>query len=131
VDCKHLVSNGLDILPTLCDYAGVEVPDTLLGRSLRSISEGRPVSEWRPFVVSENHTGRMVRSARFKYCVYTQGAIRESLVDMQKDPGEMKNLATLPDYEDALTAHRRYLDRWIEESGDTEAKAFAVGRVGA
>lgn len=131
VDRQHLVSNGLDILPTLCDYACVEVPDTLWGRSLRSFSEGKPVSDWRSFVVSENHTGRMVRSARFKYCVYTEGDIRESLVDMQEDPGEMKNLAALPEYEDPLIEHRRYLNRWMGESGDSAAKAFAVGSVGA
>ena len=47
-------------------------------------------------------------------------------VDMRNDPGEMKNVATLPEYKDALLEHRRYLDRWIEESGDTQARAFAV-----
>ena len=127
VDHEHLVSNGLDILPTLCDYAGVAVPETLLGRSLRSLGEGKRTGDRRPYVVSENQTGRMVRSQRFKYCVYTEGETRESLVDMKEDPGEMKNLASLPKYKDPLIEHRRYLDRWIEESGDTEAKTFAVG----
>ena len=123
---EHLVSNGLDILPTLCDYAGVAVPTTLLGKSLRPIAEGKHVENWRPYVVSENHTGRMIRSQRYKYCVYTEGPIRESLVDMQDDPGEMKNIATLPEYKDVLFEHRRYLEQWIEKSGDKEAKAFAV-----
>jgi arylsulfatase A-like enzyme len=123
---EHLVSNGLDILPTLCDYAGVAVPTTLLGRSLRPIAEDKRVGQWRPYVVSENHAGRMIRSQRYKYCVYTEGSIRESLVDMRNDPGEMKNVATLPEYKDALLEHRRYLDRWIEESGDTQARAFVV-----
>ena len=68
----------------------------------------------------------MIRSDRFKYCVYPEGEIRESLVDMQTDPGEMKNLASLPEYQEVLNRHRRYLAQWIEESGDTEAKAFAV-----
>ncbi len=39
---------------------------------------------------------------------------------------EMKNLASLPEYKNALIEHRGYLDRWIEESGDTEAKTLAV-----
>jgi arylsulfatase A-like enzyme len=130
VDHEHLVSNGLDILPTLCDYAGVAVPEALLGRSLRPIAEGKRAGDRRPYVVSENQTGRMLRSARFKYCVYTKGEIRESLVDMKKDPGEMQNLASLPEYEDTLIEHRGYLNRWIEESGDAEAKAFAVGAGG-
>ncbi len=129
VDDEHLVSSGLDILPTLCDYAGVAVPKSLLGRSLRSIAEGKRVNDWRPYVVSENHTGRMIRSERFKYCVYNEGEIRESLVDMKHDPGEMKNLTSLTEYKDALIEHRNYLNQWIEESGDVEAKAFAVSAV--
>ena len=121
-----LISNGLDILPTLCDYAGVAVPKRLLGRSLRPIAESKRVGQWRPYVVSENHTGRMIRSQRYKYCVYTEGVIRESLIDMRNDPGEMKNIATLAEYKDALLEHRGYLVQWIGESGDKEAKAFAV-----
>ena len=34
----HLVSNGLDLLPTLCDYAGIEAPEGLHGRSLRPLA---------------------------------------------------------------------------------------------
>ncbi len=39
----------------------------------------------------------------------------------------MKNVATSPEYKDALLEHRGYLEQWIEESGDKEAEAFAVG----
>ena len=38
------------------------VPETLLGRSLRPIAEGKHVEHWRSFVVAENHTGRMIRT---------------------------------------------------------------------
>lgn len=127
VDNEHLVSSGLDILPTLCDYAGVAVPKTLMGRSLRSIAEGKQVGGWRQYVVTENHTGRMIRSERFKYCVYNEGKIRESLVDMKSDPGELENLVSMPEYKNVLIEHRKYLEHWIEESGDGQAKAFAVG----
>jgi arylsulfatase A-like enzyme len=126
-DDQHLVSTGLDILPTLCDYAGVAVPKTLLGRSLRPIAEGRQVDDWRPYVVSENAWGRMIRSDRYKYCVYDSGTVRESLVDMKTDPGEMNNLATIPEFRESLELHRRYLDQWIEESGDAQARLLASG----
>jgi arylsulfatase A-like enzyme len=126
----HLICNGLDILPTLCDYAGVAVPEQLAGRSLRQIAEGQQVDSWRRYVVSENGTGRMIRSPRYKYCVYTEGTARESLVDFERDPGEMKNVAALPEYQDALLEHRGYLQQWIEDSGDEEARSFAVNRVG-
>jgi arylsulfatase A-like enzyme len=127
VDAEHLVSTGLDILPTLCDYASIEPPKSLLGKSLRTIAEDRHLDNWRTFVVSENHSGRMLRTERYKYCLYNAGKERESLVDMKLDPGEMKNLAQDPKYKDVLNDHRRYLRQWIKESKDTEAKEFALG----
>jgi len=125
-DDEHLVSSGLDILPTICDYAGVAVPKTLLGRSLRPIAEGKPLDQWRSYVVTENHTGRMVRSKRFKYCVYHEGENRESLVDLANDRGEMMNLISIPQYKDVLITHRQYLRNWIEVSGDRQAESLAV-----
>ncbi len=122
----HLVSSGLDILPTLCSYAGVAVPKSLLGKSLRPIAEGKPVETWREYVVTENHTGRMLRSRRFKYCVYRDGKLRESLIDMRNDAGEMKNLVNMKKYTTTLFKHRRYLQQWIALSGDTDAKSFAT-----
>jgi len=126
VNTKHLVATGLDILPTLCDYAGADVPEALLGRSLRAIAEGRDVDDWRTFVVSENSWGRMICSQRFKYCIYDSDGFRESLVDMEDDPGELINLARTPEFHDTLLAHRRFLQQWIKASNDTEAEAFAL-----
>ena len=126
VDNKSLVSNGLDVLPTLCDYAGVSVPNYLLGRSLRSLAENQEGNERRPYVVAENNTGRMIRSDHYKYCVYTSGKIRESLVDLRADPGEMKNLAGKAGFEKHLNRHREFLKQWIKESNDVTAKTFAI-----
>ena len=126
VDEKSLVSNGLDVLPTLCDYAGVSVPNYLLGRSLRSLAENQEDNARRPYVVAENKTGRMLRSDHYKYCVYTSGKIRESLVDLRADPGEMKNLAGKAGFEKHLNRHREFLKQWIKESKDVTAKTFAI-----
>ena len=73
-----------------------------------------------------NRWGRMIRSERFKYCVYDAGATRESLVDMTRDTGEMKTLTSDPEYKEALAQHRRYLSDWIKQSGDREGSAFVV-----
>jgi len=126
VDEKSLVSNGLDVLPTLCDYAGVKAPGYLLGRSLRSVAEKQGDNARRPYVVAENNTGRMIRSDHYKYCVYTSGKIRESLVDLRTDPGEMKNLAGKAGFEKHLNRHREFLKQWIKESNDVTAKTFAI-----
>lgn len=123
---ESLVSSGLDILPTLCDYAGVAVPQGLMGKSLRQIAETKTNSPLRDYVVTENHTGRMLRSQRWKYCVYRDGEFRESLIDLRDDPGEMKNLAALPESRNTLNRHRRLLQQWIELSGDTDAKSFVI-----
>ncbi len=130
VDRKHLVSTGLDILPTICDYVGIPAPESFMGRSLRPIADGNSAEQWREYVVTENHTGRMLRSERFKYCVYTVGDNRESLVDMQDDPGEMVNLASEAEYRKTLLEHRQFLQQWIEESGDNEAQTFALDVTG-
>jgi arylsulfatase A-like enzyme len=122
----RLVSSGLDLLPTLCDYAGIKVPEHCLGRSLRPIAEGKFIADWRDYVVTENHTGRMLRSEKFKYCVYHEGKPRESLVDLQSDPDEMNNLVADPSHRDALNQHRIFLQQWIELSGDAVAKSFAA-----
>ena len=84
----NLISSGLDLLPTVCDYAGVEVPKGLLGKSLRPLAESKDSDAWRDYIVTENHTGRMLRSVEFKYCVYRDGDLRESLVNMRDDPGK-------------------------------------------
>jgi choline-sulfatase len=124
VDDTHLVSNGLDLLPTLCDYANIKVPKGLHGRSLRPLADGKNTDKWRDFVVSESQNGRMLRTGRFKYCIYDSGRHAEQLKDLQRDPGEMKNLAEVEDYKDVLDKHRQLLRRWVEETADRIAAEY-------
>jgi arylsulfatase A-like enzyme len=124
VDNTHLVSNGLDLLPTLCDYAGIEIPEGLNGMSLRPLAEGKNVSTWRDFVVSESQSGRMLRTDHFKYCIYDSGKNQEQLIDLKNDPGEMKNLAKNKDYKDVLDTHRRLLRRWVKRTSDKIAAGY-------
>jgi len=124
VDDTHLVSNGLDLLPTLCDYAGIETPEGLNGRSLRALAQGKNVRKWRDFVVSESQNGRMLRTDRFKYCIYDSGRDREQLIDLKNDSGEMKNLAEVEDYKGVLERHRRLLREWVERTDDSIAAEY-------
>jgi arylsulfatase A-like enzyme len=115
-----LVNIGLDVLPTFCDYAGIKAPEHLLGQSLRTIDK------FRPYIASENHWTRMIRTTRYKYCAYKEGENRESLVDLENDPGEMKNLALDKRYEAALNHHRQYLADWVKLSADDHGKEYLV-----
>ncbi len=114
VDDTHLVSNGLDLLPTLCDYAGIEPPDDLTGQSFRSSAEGRTPQSWRTHLGLEGEFGYALRSERYKYILYDSGENREQLVDLEKDPGEMNNWATDSAYQDILKEHRGYFQSWQE-----------------
>lgn len=106
--CPDLVSNGLDLLPTLCDYAGIQPPAGLHGRSLRSQAEGVPAVPARPFVPMENQIGRAVVTERFKYMLHDEGADREQLMDLEADRGETRNAIADPGREADLKTCRNY-----------------------
>lgn len=124
VDRKHLVSTGLDILPTLCDYAGVTTPGHCLGASLRRPTEGAPVDNWRSYVASENGWCRMIRGERYKYCAFAGTGSKESLVDLDDDPGELRNLVDHPECRTVLAEHRKLLADWSTLSGDRDGAKF-------
>ncbi len=127
-----VVNTGIDVLPTMLASAGIEKPDRLPGRSLLPLALGQPVGPWRNYVIAQNHMaqagkidgftptmqGRMVRTDRYKYCVYSRGMRRESLVDMVGDPGETTDLAGDPSYRDVLLEHREILARFGRKHND-------------
>jgi len=131
VDSKHFVSSGLDILPTLCDYAGVEIPQHLIGKSLRPVAEGKSVANWREYVVSEDAKWRMLRTEKYKYTTFSDPTSKESLVNMKNDPGEMRNLVDHPEYKEALREHRTLLAQWSESTGDKDYFKFARNEDGS
>ncbi len=126
VDREHLVSNGLDLLPTICDYAGVPAPAGLPGRSLRPLLERTEGAGWRDHIVVESQNGRMVRTERYKYCVYEHGQRREMLIDIEKDPGEMKNLADAAERAEELNRHRRLLGEWVARIDDRLGRGYLI-----
>ncbi len=130
VDRNHLISTGLDLIPTLCDFAGIPAPAARKGRSVRVLAEGRTPPTWRETQVVENGENRMLRSAHYKYVVFATGARREMLVDLVADPGEMKNLALDPAVAPVLAEHRRLLKEWYQQNGETlDSKYEVLGKV--
>jgi arylsulfatase A-like enzyme len=124
VDRMHLAS-GVDILPTICDFAGVPIPDSLAGISLKPIIldptlPGREyvVSELQPDTKDPAKLGRMLRTRRYKYIAFSHGRNPEMLFDMEADRGEMRNLAHRAEMAPVLHEHRALLARWIISTGD-------------
>ncbi len=125
VDARHLVLQ-LDILPTFCDYASVPALSSFHGSSLKKIIDN-PNASWRDYVVTEladdnrdkSRKGRMVRTAHYKYNIYSHGERNEQLFDLTYDPGETKNLALNESMQNIVNKHRNILREWMQKTNDT------------
>jgi choline-sulfatase len=115
----------LDLLPTLCEAAGIDTPACTWGTSLWPwIREERDDSP-HAYVPAEWHTewgftiepGRMLRTGRHKYTRFLEGD-GEELYDLHEDGGEMRNLAPDPAYAEELERHRALLREHLSATGD-------------
>lgn len=81
IDDEHVV-NGLDIMATFCDYAGIPAPPHCRGRSIRPLAEGAPV-EWDANTCFElRASARVVVNRRYKYMM----AYEQSPADRRPTP---------------------------------------------
>ncbi len=109
--------SGTDVLPTICDFAGLDVPGGLDGRSIRPLLGVDP-GPWRDVLVAELNEGRMLRSGHHKYILYQRGGQpAEFLFDLRQDPGETRDLAALPGSAGDLSRCRRLLEQWTARTG--------------
>jgi len=116
VNESSLVSNGLDLLPTVCAYAGSSGRSDPRGRSLRPLFEGKKV-KWRKTLGVESEIGRMVVGEdRMKYIRYDAVGIEEQLLDLNADPFETRHFTSNPDYADRIEELRKSFDeQWFPD----------------
>jgi len=57
-----------------------------------------------------------------EYIYYKGGT--EVLYDMERDPGEMENLAVYPEYRKQMDGYKSQLKQWLEEINDPVAQAY-------
>ncbi len=83
-----------DIMPTLLDLAGIDIPDTVEGISMVSDQK----RAWFYGEIDENDFAtRMIHDGRYKLIYYATGNHRQ-LFDLDQDPNELVNLAASPDH---------------------------------
>lgn len=119
----QLVNNGVDLLPSICEWTGAQVPAGCRGISFRSVVESGDVQKaHQPYLVTETYffqtggtRGWLVRTPQYKYVLYETGKNREMLYDMQTDRGEMRNLAVESKYRSTLFQHRKMLETWMKQ----------------
>ena len=88
-----------DVMPTLLDLAGIDIPETVEGVSM----VGEQKRDWFYGEVGEdNHATRMIRDGRYKLIYYPVGNCRQ-LFDLQNDPDELIDLSTSAEHADILT----------------------------
>ncbi|MDP8242816.1 MAG: sulfatase [Candidatus Hinthialibacter antarcticus] len=117
------MSLNIDIMPTLLDYAGVEIPSFVQGRSLKQLVHN-PKSPWRKDWFYEHaytHKGRIadtmgVRFNNWKYTRYVSDEYEE-VFDLSRDPQESHNLALKNDTL-LLKAGRKRTQQWTDALTD-------------
>ncbi|TKG96965.1 DUF4976 domain-containing protein [Puteibacter caeruleilacunae] len=103
----------LDVFPTLCDLAGIDIPNNLDGVSLRPIIENNR-DKVKDYSVSQFHRGKnegyAFRTERYRLVVWVKDMFRkpndfkedniiaEELYDYQEDPHETVNVADQKKY---------------------------------
>jgi arylsulfatase A-like enzyme len=103
----------VDIYPTLCDLAGLPVPTTLEGVSLKPLLHGTAAmvkdaafSQFPRKHEGRDYMGYAMRTERYRYIEWldkeTGETIARELYDHETDPAENENIAGRPDYESLL-----------------------------
>lgn len=122
-----LVQN-LDYAPTLLDYAGIEAPEEMQGKSFRRLVSGE-TDEWRDAVyytyyeypaehMVKRHYG--VSTERYKLIHFYYDIDEWEMYDLEKDPQEMRNIYNDPEYKDVQIAMHKKLEEVRKYYGDSD-----------
>ncbi len=114
---RHAQCYLRDLYPTVCDMAGIRVPDTVQGRSLAPVLRGEAESVYPCVFGHFSNTQRMIRTDRWKLVHYPQIG-KYQLFDLENDPHELENLAVGPCRATVFAELRSKLQAWQKEVGD-------------
>ncbi|MCY9512606.1 sulfatase-like hydrolase/transferase [Paenibacillus apiarius] len=122
----------MDIMPTLCDVAGIDIPASVEGRSMKPLMNGNE-GEGRETVYSlYKDTQRMVKDGHWKLIRYRRSAWSHEgtdtlqLFDLTNDPAETRNLAHEPGMEQHLERLQQEMEQWMRRVGDPFVEHFCA-----
>lgn len=127
---KTLV-NGVDVMPTILDYAGLPIPTQCQGESLRKIIDGKEDMSRTAYCEATHPTAqvirRMIRTQEWKLWFYYDNWTKDkswregrppAMYNIAQDPGEERNLADDPKY---AADRKKLIDQllgWMESNND-------------
>ncbi|AKI00528.1 arylsulfatase A family protein [Hoeflea sp. IMCC20628] len=129
----ELPTESIDIMPTLLDVLGLDVPAQCDGRSLLPFCRGGQPADWREeahmeFDIRSPYDGKgkpplglemkqclatIVRGPRYKYIHFA--TLPPLLFDLKVDPNEFENLAENPKYHGVMLEFASKMLRWRVE----------------
>ena len=116
VDSVNLVSNMLDLIPTVTDYAGKPSYSDPRGKTLRPLLENKK-TEWRKSLGVETEIGRMVVDDNMrKYIKYDVVGFEEQLLDLKSDPYETMHFTNYSAYSEILAKLRKQYFEWFPDN---------------
>lgn len=141
-------TEAVDLMPTILEALGREVPDACNGRSLLPFLAGETPEDWRREahweydfrevrsqaaekalgIASEDCCLNVIRGERYKYVHFA--ALPPLLFDLQEDPGETRNLAGDPAHAGILLEMAQKLLSWRMRSADQELANLHLGEGG-
>jgi arylsulfatase A-like enzyme len=119
-----------DILPTLCDLAGVPIPAGIDGMSVMPFLRGES-PQWRGWVHGEHErfhqSNQWLTDGKMKYVWYSQTGA-EQLFDLEHDPEERRDLYQERPEEVALWRSRLVQELAGREEGYVQDGRLVIGR---
>jgi arylsulfatase A-like enzyme len=125
----QLVLN-LDLAPTFLDFAGVQVPRKMQGRSLRRLTDGSPTPPWRDAIYYRYyefphgwHSVRPhygIRTDRYKLIHFEADLDHWELFDLETDPRELRSLYGDEEYRSVQGDLQRRLSALRRELKDVD-----------
>ncbi|MBT4625052.1 MAG: alkaline phosphatase family protein [Rhodospirillales bacterium] len=131
-------TESIDVMPTILNYLGVDVPAQCDGHSLIPFCHGSPPENWRDayhaaFDMRGLSNGEIVLplglapdecvvyvlcDKRYKYVHFA--TLSPLLFDMQNDPGEFENLAADPEHQGKVAEYSQKMLSWLMKSDGDE-----------
>ncbi|WMJ22250.1 sulfatase-like hydrolase/transferase [Paludicola sp. MB14-C6] len=115
----------LDIYPSLCELVGLEIPNSVEGRSFEPMLKGSTEKTREDLYFSYTSLIRSVKNERYKLLEYRLERSQSQLFDLQNDPNEMNNLYHDPNYADVVKALKKRLLEYKAEWEDTANHPFS------